>query len=52
MDKALVIGGSGFLRNAFTHARAARDFECQPIVPLEPVHAETIECLKQAGFAK
>lgn len=37
---------------SFTHARATRDFGYQPVVSFEPAQADTIEWLKQAGFAK
>jgi nucleoside-diphosphate-sugar epimerase len=37
---------------SFTHAKATRDFGYQPIVSLEQAQADTIEWLKQAGFAK
>jgi nucleoside-diphosphate-sugar epimerase len=36
---------------SFTHAKATRDFGYQPIVALEQAQAETVEWLKQAGWA-
>jgi nucleoside-diphosphate-sugar epimerase len=37
---------------SFTHAKATRDFGYQPIMSLEQAQTETVEWLKQAGFAK
>jgi nucleoside-diphosphate-sugar epimerase len=37
---------------SFSHARATRDFGYQPIVSFEQAQAETIEWLKQSGYAQ
>jgi nucleoside-diphosphate-sugar epimerase len=37
---------------SFTQAKATRDFGYQPIVSFEQAQAETLEWLKQAGFAQ